>query len=243
MIQRDTQTQILLEVCVDNLTSAQAALGAGADRLELCSALSEGGLTPTPGFVQTLRDTTTADLVCMLRPRGGSFTIHREELGQLMVDLNALRKAGANGFVFGALLPSGELDLPSLECVIQAAAPLPVTFHRAFDQLKNPKAALQELMRVGCRRLLSSGMAETAYRGRHTLHEWMESVGDGLELIAAGSVRHGNLEPLLRISGLHAVHVGASVTHDAGAYGADRMCDAEEVGLCRRILDDFGTRG
>ena len=237
MRQRDTQKRVVLEVCVDTLKSARAALGAGADRLELCAALSEGGLTPSPGLLATLRDTTDAELVCMLRPRGGDFVLHPGELQQLLRDMDILRACGASGFVCGPLLPTGELDLRSLKRLVCQADPLPITFHRAFDMLPNFLCALEALIEAGCRRLLSSGCAPSAWEGRAVLAELQHEAQGRIELIAGGGLRHDHLLELVQQCRLEAVHVGANVSHGAGIFGSERMCDSEEIQRCRQLLE------
>ena len=125
----------LLEVCVDSYASAMAAIAGGADRLELCSALSVGGLTPSAALLAQIRAVSKIPIRCLMRPRGGDFLYTREEVAQMAMEMASLRSAGADGFVIGCLTPEGELDGAAMELLLNAAAGLGLTLHRCIDEI------------------------------------------------------------------------------------------------------------
>ncbi|KAF7410224.1 hypothetical protein HZH68_004605 [Vespula germanica] len=156
-----------LEICVDTFESAKNAIIGGAMRLELCSSLSEGGLTPSVGFVNKIRKLTNIEIYVLLRVRSGNFVYSREEMDIMLFDLKTIKDLKlANGFVFGALTEDREINTTYCKQVISLAKPLPVTFHRAFDEMRqDPLEAVNLLHSLGFHRILSSGRQETAEKG------------------------------------------------------------------------------
>src|SRR5690606_25085919 len=141
--------RITCEVCVESVAGARAAAAGGADRIELCSALVEGGLTPSVGLLARTRAVCRLTTMVMLRPRGGDFCYSDDEVEQMRIDREVLREHGADGFVLGFLEPDGSIDERRTRAFVAAAAPLPVTFHRAFDWTPHPFAALERLIDCG----------------------------------------------------------------------------------------------
>ena len=135
-----------MEICIDSLESAKNAIEGGATRLEICSALSEGGLTPTPSFLQKIKSFSSIPIYAMLRIRSGNFVYTKEEMEVMLQDLKILKDYGADGFVFGALTPDNEIDVESCKDILSAAESLPVTFHRAFDEVNDPLKSLKILI-------------------------------------------------------------------------------------------------
>lgn len=202
-------------MAIDSVAGARAAAGAGAGRVELCGALGEGGLTPSVGLLEAVVAATALPVFVMLRPRGGDFVYDEVELDVVHRDLRHLAAAGAAGFVFGALRPNGHLDRDALAAVVHAAAPLPVTCHRAFDLCLDPFAALAELAALGVRRLLSSGQATAAPAGAEMLRMLVAAAEPGFTVMAGAGVRAANVAALVQQTGVREVHLSATAWHDS----------------------------
>ena len=185
----------LLEVCVDSLESAQAAIAGGAGRLELCTSLSEGGLTPTPGMLAQIQATnsTKIPIFCMLRCRPGNFIYTPEEMEVMTEDSKILRKYGADGFVFGALLQNGDVDMKNAREIIKTCFPLPVTFHRAFDLCRRPTIEIEVIIDLGFTRLLTGGKQKTAQLGAKLIKKLMEQVGSRIIIVPGGGIDLDNV--------------------------------------------------
>ena len=162
--------QFILEVCVDSLASARAAVAGGADRLELCSALSVGGLTPYAALLAQIRAESSIPVRCLMRPRPGDFLYTPEEIELLCTQIPVLRQAGANGFVIGALSPDGSLDAHATRQLIDAAGPgAGITLHRAIDVSRNPLETYRTAAALGMDTVLTSGAAANCRNGRTVL--------------------------------------------------------------------------
>lgn len=206
---------VLVEVAVENVAGALAAVRGGAARLELCAALSEGGLTPSPGMVEAVADAAKVPVMAMLRPRGGDFLYAEAELRVVLRDVRHLAAAGAHGFVFGALRPDGTVDGEATARVIEAADGRPVTFHRAFDLCRDPFAALEGIAALGARRILSSGQCATAPLGAPLLRKLVEAAPADLTILAGAGVRSTNVAALVAASSVREVHLSATAWTDS----------------------------
>ena len=190
---------MLLEVCVDSLASARAAIRGGADRLELCAALALGGLTPYTGLLRQIRAESQIPIRCLMRPRGGDFLYTPEEI-QLMADqIQELKAAGASGFVIGCLTPDGELDRDAMQPLIQAAAGCGLTLHRCIDVSRNPLETYMAARDLGIDTVLTSGAASAAMSGLNNLRLLLELkderggpeilIGAGINALAIRAIR------------------------------------------------------
>lgn len=159
----------LLEVCVDSLASARSAAAGGADRLELCSALTVGGLTPYRELLEQIKGQVALPVRCLMRPRAGDFLYSREELDLLCAQITTLRRAGADGFVLGALTPEGELDKAAMQRLLEACEGLPVTLHRCIDVAREPEAVYSAAAELGLDTVLTSGGAASCLEGADCL--------------------------------------------------------------------------
>ena len=155
----------LLEVCVDSLASARAAISAGADRLELCSALAAGGLTPYTALLRQIRAESDIPVRCLMRPRPGDFLYSAAELELLCLQIQDLKSAGANGFVIGCLTPDGELDKASMRPLIESCGGLGLTLHRCIDVSADPELTYLDAMELGIDTVLTSGAAPSCTAG------------------------------------------------------------------------------
>ena len=150
------------EVCANSVESCLAAQAGGADRVELCAGIPEGGTTPSYGEISTARDMLTATrLHVIIRPRGGDFLYSPIEVRTMLKDIEMARQLGADGVVFGCLTANGEIDLPVMQKLMKASQGLSVTFHRAFDVCRDPEKALEQIIGLGCNRILTSGQQAT----------------------------------------------------------------------------------
>jgi len=213
----------LIEVCVDSLDSALTAQALGADRLELCANLPIGGTTPSPGLLRLARERVSLPLHVLVRPRGGDFVYPPAEIETMLADIAFAKAAGADAIVCGALTFDGRLD-ETLTCMlIEAAAPLPFTFHRAFDVCVEPLDALSVLQTLGAARVLTSGQAPSAAQGVPLLRECMRASG-GVIIMPGGGITPDNLGAVLalRPAEIHfsgTVRVGERLVLDKARLG------------------------
>lgn len=186
----------ILEVAVDNFESAVAAIAGGANRLELCSSLSDDGLTPTPGLLGRIQTQNPGKvpIYCMLRCRGSNFIYSDEEIEIMKADIKHLKQAGADGFVFGALLENGDVDMKRCREILKTSYPLPVTFHRAFDLCRRPTIEIEVIIDLGFERVLTSGKQETAQLGVKLIKKLMEQVENRIVIMPGGGINKSNLK-------------------------------------------------
>lgn len=229
---------VRLEVCSENVAGVLAAEAAGAHRIELCSALAEGGVTPSLGLFRQARARSRLPLHVLVRPRAGGFCYSDLELAVMLDDIARLKEAGADGLVFGALTRDGALELAQLETLMAAADGLPVTFHRAFDVCWEPFAALEQLIALGVTRLLTSGQQPNALAGAPLLRTLVEQAAGRLVVMAGGGVRPANAARIVRASGVRELHVSAR--HPAPPspfnFGTPAFTDEACVGAILRSL-------
>lgn len=202
---QDAETMVL-EICVDSVESAVAAERGGAQRIELCSDLLEGGITPSHALIAQVRRQIAIDLFVMIRPRGGDFCYTEPELLQMGEDILHARQLGANGIVLGVLDQQARVDVDGTRRLVKKAAPLPVTFHRAIDMTPDPAAALLAVIATGARRVLTSGGAPKADQGLAMAARIVEAAGTRIQVMIGGGV---TLQTVVRI----AEETGASEFH------------------------------
>lgn len=199
-----------LEICCGDIESVMAAVNAGADRIELCSALEAGGITPSAGLLKkavSLRKSTRIHV--LIRPREGDFVYSPEEVDIMIADIETARACGAQGVVIGALLPDGSIDMQACRRMMQAAEGLSVTFHRAFDMCAQWRKALEDIIALGCDRILTSGQANSAIEGIAVLKELRQLAGDRIIITGASGVNPQNALMLIEQAGLDELHASA----------------------------------
>lgn len=202
----------LLEACVGSYVSSKAAYQGGADRLELCANLVIGGTTPSRAlFLQVQRDFDIRINV-MIRPRFGDFLYDDAELEEMCAEIASFRDLGANGVVFGVLTPEGELDEARMARLISCAGNMEVTLHRAFDMTRDPFAALESAIRLGCKTILTSGQAADAMLGSALLRELHKRAAGRIDIMAGCGVNSGNLLRLHERTGVTSFHASAKRT-------------------------------
>jgi copper homeostasis protein len=196
---------VLLEVCVDSAQGLEAAVEGGADRIELCSALDLGGLTPSRGLME-LAAKVTVPVYAMIRPRAGDFVFEGADRQVMLADIDAARESGLAGVVLGASLPDGRLDVELLHVLSLRAGALGRTLHRAFDLVPDAFAALEQAIELGFERVLTSGQAVKVPDGITMLHELVEQANGRIQIMAGSGVTPGNVDAIVRDSGVCEVH-------------------------------------
>ncbi|HKM65980.1 MAG TPA: copper homeostasis protein CutC [Candidatus Acidoferrum sp.] len=200
--------KILLEIAVASLERALAAERAGAHRLELCANLEAGGLTPSLELIRKVRSAAHLPLHVLVRPRPGNFAYTADEFARMKEEIAAIRGEGVHGVVTGVLLPDGSVDKDRSRELVQLAAPLQVTFHRAFDESKNLAAALENVILTGAHRILTSGGAPDAAQGAPALRKLVQQAGKRIIIVPGGGLHAGNLADVARTTGARELHTG-----------------------------------
>lgn len=195
----------LLEICVDTPSGLRTAIEAGADRIELCSSLTLGGLTPSPGLI-ALAGTSPIPVYAMIRPRAGNFVFDDDENGAMLADIAAVRAAGLAGVVLGASRPDRTLDEAVLSGLAGAAAGLGRTLHRAFDLVPDRSDALQTAIALGFERILTSGGARDAEMGLSALARLVDEADRRISIMPGGGVRSENVAEIIRRTGVREIH-------------------------------------
>jgi copper homeostasis protein len=199
---------VLIEVCVDSVASAVAAERGGARRLELCSNLLEGGVTPSAGLIELVRARTSAGLQVMIRPRGGDFCYTAEEFETMRCDIVAAKKLGADGVVLGILDVHGNVDVARTRQLIELARPLNVTFHRAVDMSADLFHALEDICAAGADRLLTSGGEPAAAEAVLTIARLVQAARGRSVIMAGGGIDERNAASIIEQTGVREIHVG-----------------------------------
>jgi copper homeostasis protein len=198
---------MFIEACVDSYSSARYAEVGGADRVELCDNLADGGTTPSHGALALALERLTIPVFPIIRPRGGSFCYSEEEIIAMERDVVHAAELGAPGLVIGALTRSGEIDEQTVALLQAVAEDCVLTFHRAFDVCRDPHQALETLIRLGVQRVLTSGQRATAWEGRTLIAELVQQAGDRIVIMAGGDIDERNAASLVRETGVQEIHV------------------------------------
>lgn len=205
------------EVCANSVESCIAAQAGGADRVELCAAIPEGGTTPSYGEIFLAREVLNkTKLHVIIRPRGGDFLYSPTEQRVMLKDIDNAQRLGADGVVFGCLTAEGDVDVPFLKQLMEAAGDMSVTFHRAFDVCRHPQQALEDIIRTGCHRLLTSGQQPTAEQGIPLLKALRQQAAGRITLLAGCGVNENNIACIARETGIHEFHFSARETLPSG---------------------------
>jgi copper homeostasis protein len=209
-------TEPTIEICVEGIDGLVAAQRAGADRVELCASLLEGGITPSLGVVREGLALATIPFMVIVRPRGGDFLYSEREFESMLEDVRALREMGVAGVVAGCLTPDGRVDEPKMNALVAAAGPLSVTCHRAFDMTADFREAIEALVRCGVDRVLTSGQRDTAMEGINILRQTVEAAAGRIKVMACGALDETNIATVLRECGADELHFSAPRTVPSG---------------------------
>lgn len=203
------KNNILIEIATFTPHSAIVASQGGADRVELCSGFSEGGLSPSAGSIRYVRSQLSIPVHVMIRPRVGDFVYNEVEKKIIIQDIEFCKQEGINGIVFGALAPSGNIDLPFTRAVVDAARPMSVTFHRAFDLCHDLHGALNDLMQCGVDRVLTSGGKPSAPQATGVITDLVKQAGENIIILPGGGLTPENIAGFVAQTGVSEVHFSA----------------------------------
>ena len=245
----------ILEICVDSYASAMAAIRGGADRLELCSALAVGGLTPSAALLRQIRQASSIPVRCLMRPRGGDFLYTNEEIAQMTMEMDSLRAAGADGFVIGCLTPEGNLDAQAMRPLLEAAQGLGLTLHRCIDVSRDPLQTYRDAAALGIDTILTSGAAPNCKAGFQTIAQLLtlRDETNGPEVLIGAGVNANVIDYFrARLPAARAFHMSGKTEVESamvfrrqdipmGLPGLDewhiQQTSEEAVKLARAVLD------
>jgi copper homeostasis protein len=199
---------VLVEVCVDSVASAVAAVRGGSLRLELCSSLIEGGITPSAGLIEVARSAVSVPIQVMIRPRGGDFCYAADEFETMRRDLALAKRLGVDGVVFGILDVDGNIDIARARQLADEARPLAITFHRAFDMSADLFRALDDVCAVGADRVLTSGGEPTAPLGQEAIRQLVKRADGRIDVMPGSGIQPENARSLVDYTGVTQIHVG-----------------------------------
>ena len=223
-----------VEICCNSILSARNAKAGGANRIELCQALGEGGTTPSAAAIEYCVKELNLQTRVLIRPRGGNFVYDNDEMRVILRDIELAKRLGAHAVVVGFLTAEGDIDTENTRRAVEAADGMGITFHRAFDECRNPKEALEQIIDCGCHKLLTSGCKATAWEGREMLKKLLSQAGRRIGIIGASGITVDNVHQLVLETGLYEVH--ASLKHTVDGL----TCTAiDQVREFMNITDDF----
>jgi copper homeostasis protein len=203
---------ITVEICIDSTDSAIAAERGGARRVELCSDLVEGGITPSAGLIATVRQKVKIGLQVMIRPRGGDFCYSAEEFDIMRRDIRMAKQLGANGVVFGLLNVDGSVEVERTRELVELARPLNVTYHRAFDMARDLDKSLEDVISTGADRILTSGATVAASDAVSTLKRLISAAGDRVIILVGGGMKPHSAPKVVAETGAKEIHAGLRTT-------------------------------
>jgi len=207
---------MITEICLDSVAGVRAAKDAGADRVELCADLMEGGTTPSLGTIRAACKVGGIAVNVIIRPRGGDFLFDGDEFAAMKTDVEAAKAEGADGVVIGLLMPDGTIDVPRTRELIALARPLSVTFHRAFDMTPDPFAALETLIDLGVDRVLTSGQEVTVLEGLPLIADLIERAGDHIIVMPGGGITERNVARIVEAAHPKEIHFVGFETAPSG---------------------------
>jgi len=236
----------ILEIAANSLDSALAAEQGGATRIELCAALEVGGLTPSPGLIELVRKRVRIPVYVLIRPRAGDFVYTDAEFDTMQRDIEHCVALGCEGVVIGALDENGAINVPRCRLLVATAGKLGVTFHRAFDMTRDLAAALEDVIALGCERVLTSGGAPNALAGAETIRDLVRQAGARLRVMPGAGIDASNVATIRSITAANEFHASAkrllpsrlraANPQDLGMSGGEWRTDAERVRAIARAL-------
>lgn len=198
--------KFIIEIATSDFLTTKAAVEGGADRIELCANLGEGGTTASYGLIRKCRESFSIALYPIIRPRGGDFLYTPEEFNIMMQDIRVCRDLGCDGIVIGLLQTDGSIDQERTARLVEAAYPLGVTFHRAFDRCADPFRAVEEIIDTGCERILTSGQKPLATDAADVIASLQGQAGDRIIIMPGSGVRKENISWLATSTGCREFH-------------------------------------
>jgi len=231
----------LLEISIEALESALAAERGGADRIELCGDLSLGGVTPGADLMRTTRAQLRIPIFSMVRPRAGDFVYSSAEFAEMKRSVVGAKEAGIDGVVLGVLTKEDRVDVERTRELTELARPLPVTYHRAFDEIADLHQALEEVIQSGAKRILTSGGAKSALEGAATLADLIEAAGERIVIVTGAGISNANIAEVARRTRAREFHSGLSAALPYGS-GEYRKFEEEVRKLAGQIARISGTQ-
>ena len=204
-----------LEICSNSFYSAKQAQLGGASRVELCQNLENGGTTPSYAQIKLVRNALSIGVHVLIRPRSGDFLYNEEEFLEMQEDVKLCKEIGCDGVVIGILTQDGEVDIDRMKVLIELAQPMTVVFHRAFDKCKDPFKSLEDVISIGCNRILTSGQANTAFQGKALLKELILRANNRIEIMPGSGVDSSNVVDILEFTGAKSIHSSAKIVIDS----------------------------
>lgn len=206
-----------IEVCIDNLESLHNAIAGGATRIELCSSLALGGLTPSFGLMKLAAQLSSVPIYAMVRPRQGDFLYSADDIDSMIEDIHAAATAGVDGIVFGVLKADGSIDMRLAQRIMTVATEcqLGATFHRAIDQCADYSQAIEDIVNLGCERILTSGLAPTAIDGLDVLKKMVIQASGRVDIMAGAGVTADNALLITQQTGIKSLHLSGKVTRES----------------------------
>lgn len=228
----------IIEVCANSAQSCLEAQEGGAKRVELCAGIPEGGTTPSYGeIVMAQRLAHHIDINVIIRPRGGDFLYTEAEINSMLMDIELCKNLKVHGVVFGCLTKEGDIDVPLMEKLIAAAQPLSVTCHRAFDVCRDPFKALEELISLGCDRILTSGQQSNAVKGIPLIKQLVEKSAGRIIIMPGCGIRENNIGQIEKKTGAKEFHTSArSIVYSQMAYRNENVPMGSSA-----VLSEFET--
>ncbi|HTL57523.1 MAG TPA: copper homeostasis protein CutC [Candidatus Limnocylindrales bacterium] len=205
-----------IEICVDSAAGALAAQRGGADRVELCDNLLEGGTTPSAGTIKVARAGLKIGLQVIIRPRGGDFLYDEHEMEVMREDIRVAKELGADGVVIGCLTAEGDIDIARTQKLVSLARPLNVTFHRAFDMCRDPHKGLEELISLGIDRVLTSGQEASCLEGMELIAALQKQAAGRIIIMPGGGITPRNIQRIVAGTAVTEVHLSARSTTESG---------------------------
>jgi copper homeostasis protein len=199
-------TKYIIEIATSDFITTKSAVEGGADRIELCANLAEGGTTPTYGTIKQCREAFSVLLYPIIRPRGGDFLFTEEEFAIMLNEVKLCKELGCDGVVIGLLNRDGSIDVARSAQLVEAAYPLGVTYHRAFDRCRDPFEALEQLVEMGCERILTSGQLPTVSEGADLIAELNRKADNRIIIMPGSGLRKDNIKWLAEKTGCHEFH-------------------------------------
>jgi copper homeostasis protein len=246
----------ILEVCIASVDDALTARNAGANRLELNAAMALGGLTPSLGLLRMVKQAVALPVVTMIRPRPGGFCYSAAEFEVMRLDIELALQNGSDAIAFGILTENGEIDVARCRTLLEAIGERPAVFHRAFDLVCNPRTALEQLIKLGFTRILTSGQEEMALSGVSLISQLIQQAGGRIKIVPAVGVNRSNVSALVAATGCREVHGSfrrkktdhSTYTRPSiqfgtrGAESSDDAADFEEIAAVRHLLDQQSSK-
>jgi copper homeostasis protein len=216
-------SSFILEIAAYSIESALAAESAGAHRIELCDNPMEGGTTPSYGVLRVAKERLSIPVFPIIRPRGGHFVYQPEEVSIMKEDILLCKHLGFDGVVIGLLTADGRVDYETTAFLTELAWPMEVTFHRAFDRVKDPFEAANTIIRAGCQRILTSGQKPSAFYGLDLITRLVDYAGSSIIIMPGGGIRASNIAPIAKASGAREFHSAASLKMDEPFFCPESM--------------------